>query len=186
MPQIANQDYIVVNATSGIDDSISKDAHILAELKRHFLKGTIFDVIVLDNFSAYRRIIATDGNDFAVAEVDGIASISTENSVEQYEGLAAIQQAALNQGAEVNAIPTLFFGNLAGGKELGAEVKSEGGARGIVDEDGNAYSISIENNILTAVQKKQQAPEYGGWDGDPITVPFEEVQKLIGLPVEEH
>lgn len=182
MPQIANQDYNIVNAMPGIYD-MSNDAHIFGELKRHFLQGTIFDVIVLDNVPMYRRIIAVTarGDEFGVAGTDEIKVIGvTDYSVEQYEGLAAIQQAAIAVGIEVTRIPVLHYAT----SELGAMVDAEAGP--IVDEDGKVYNVTFEDGKITAVQKTQHAPESTTWDGDALAVSFEDVQKLIGLPIAEY
>lgn len=185
MPQIANQDYNIVKATPGIAN-IGVDAHSLGELKRYFLQGTIFDVII-DVDGELRRVMATDGGDFHIAESGGSSSISVENySVEQYEGLAAIQQAALAQGETITMIPRLYFGLIEGVDEIGVSLDDSAGiAYPIVDEEGNVYSASIESETITAVQKTQRAPQYV-WEGSPLVVPFEEVQKLVGLTVTEY
>lgn len=179
MPQIANQDYNIVKAT-GIGD-INADAHILGELKRHFLQGTIFDVIV-DDDGSFRRVVLATEDVFGIANSNSVEEISLDYLLPQYEGLAAIQAAAIAEGITVNMIPTLSYEIGPHSIELGAMVEQGGDNSPIVDEDGNVYSVTRENEKVVAVQKTQHEPEYG-WAENPLVVPFEEVQKLIGLPI---
>lgn len=185
MPQIANQDYNIVKVTSGLLPNT--DAAVIVALMKAYQQGTIFDVIVEDTHPTLRRVVAADAESIGLANTDVAEEIGIEHTLPQYEGLAAIQAAAIAQGLDVVNIPQLILGQSDTGFELGC-LLALGGA--IVDEDGNVYSITVNAvggvNNITAVQKTQHAPEYVGWDAAPITVHFEEVQKLIGLPVTEY
>lgn len=188
MPQIANQAYNIIKATVG---AVEYDAAVIAALMKAYQQGTIFDVIVDDGNGRIGRVVATSEDTYGIAHTSSVQEISTDYTLPKYEGLAAIQQAALAQGLEVNQIPHLFFGSFEGLNEIGASLDDSAGvaypivAYPIVDEDGNVYSASIESEIITAVQKTQEASQYS-WEGTPITVPFEEVQKLIGLVITEY
>ena len=178
MPQIANQDYNIFKVTDGL--IISNDAALLAALMKANQQGTIFDVLVVDRY--FRMVVAAADDVFGIAGPRSVDQVRVDYTFSQYEGLAAIQAAAIAEGITVNMIPDLCYGIGPHSIELGANGDEDGDNSPIVDEDGNVYSVTSENEKVVAVQKTQHEPEYG-WAGTPLVVPFEEVQKLIGIPV---
>lgn len=176
MPQIANQDYIVVAPQYG--DCINNDAAALGMLAGHIERGTIFDCLlsggITEKYSSdVERVIGCTGvkptNVHTYSPPDGgVVDVIIVYTPTQYEGLAAVQVAC----EMTDDIPTLAIDNgylsqsqdaillCVDGKLIAAEA----------DGDSNLASISISN----------EAPAAGA---DWVNISWEDAQKLIGLPV---
>lgn len=183
MPQIANQDYNLVKATPGIAN-IGVDAHVLGELKRHFLQGTIFDVII-DEKSTFRRVVAANEDSVAIAYMDLVKNIAIDYTLPQCEGLAAIQQAAIAAGKKVDRFPELYpVADTQGQEVLVAKVK-DGVSLIVLNENGNGLvpDVDGDGNIAELLDSGHR-PEVEDTQGY-ITISSEDIQKLIGLPISE-
>lgn len=177
MPQIAQQDYKVIAPKYGRD--FGNDAAALGELRRSILNGIGFDCLIKDTLSRegdISKVLAfySVGNLVAVYSV---ANTEIENyeipySVEQYEGLSAIQLAEdEHRGRIENYLPTL--------EDAGHLMVSDNGDAICVD----GKYLTVTADPVTSHIKALAIAENGPSDDNFINITWEDAQKLIGLPL---
>lgn len=165
MPSIAQQDYLRPQGKS------LNDCHLLAALSHNIQHGTIFDTIINfingDEESVNVRPLQVTDEPKEIYYFDSfnseISRITIEYAQTQYEGLAAIQDAAEHW----DVIPA--FNNADGylsEDELGA---------GVIGVDGKNLAVTVTNGIITALSISNES-------GSGTDISWEDAQKLIGLP----
>ena len=182
MPQIAQQDYIIIKPA--VAYSIKDDAAALGQMAAIMERKdtTIFDVLV--DISGDREDLEKVVAAFRAqnrAEWTVLAFSADNSSANQwrpiytstqYEGLAAVQLA----GAELDesykdSIPELYIGadNLLLDRDNSYPIiDTEGHEIIATGSDGKLATVEISDVIYTE---------------EAIKVPFEDIQKLIGLPI---
>ncbi|WP_303840718.1 hypothetical protein [Selenomonas ruminantium] len=181
MPSIAQQDYIVIAPKVG--GEIIVDAYALGQLAKIIEKRdmSIFDVILKnpaifeENEPNYGRVLGVNpSNPRSLGFFDNgnneVTFFSFPYTSTQYEGLAAVQEAGKAGGELVEHLPTLV---LDGGKLYESFTRNA-----IADLEGHNISITIAAGKLATVAISEET------EPDGIKVPFEEIKKLIGLPIE--
>ncbi len=181
MPSIAQQDYIVI-APKVAD--IEHDAYALGYLAKILEKKdtSIFDVIIkYDGLNSSKISGVCEGEEDFSASVAFIVSedptkiyyILIPYTSTQYEGLAAVQEA----GVEDSDLPDLK-------EKLPTLERSDDGflyeeqtATIMTDLEGHKISVTAADGKLATVAVSEET------DPDGIQVPFEEIQKLVGLPI---
>ena len=185
MPSIAQQDYIVIAPKVG--DTIIVDAYALGQLAKILEKKdtSIFDVIVKnvalntgEDEPNLGRIeaIGYDSHIKTLGMLDGgnqdFKYLSIPYTATQYEGLAAVQEAgeAQHPGAGMkNSLPQL--------QDLQSLLYDTSTGYFITDLEGHKIHVTITDGKLASVAISEEIED------DGIKVPFEEIQKLIGLPI---
>lgn len=178
MPSVAQQDYIVIAPKVG--DMINVDAYALGQLAKILEKkdNSIFDVIVdYDGFNRSKIIgIFDEDTHFMIASVltkeSSIKQYNILYTATQYEGLSAVQEAgeAQHPGAGIkDDIPLLV--------NVEDYLNETSSGYYITDLEGHKISVTVANGKLASVAISEET------DPDGIKVPFEEIQKLIGLPI---
>ncbi len=184
MPSIAQQDYIVIAPKVG--NTITVDAYALGQLAKILEKGDtgIFDVI-LENpeindlpdviRSKVLNYFYSEGGklgDVTISSDSGIVTISVLYTSTQYEGLAAVQEAGEAQYPGEGITYSLPGFEV----DAGALVERVLGLS-ITDLEGHKISVTTTDGKLATVAVSEET------DPDGIQVPFEEIQKLVGLPI---
>lgn len=178
MPSIAQQDYIVIAPKVG--GTIVVDAYALGQLAKILEKKdtSIFDVILNYSEELYSKVIATFDDipkriTFVNSDESAVDGIDIPYTSIQYEGLAAIQEAEVDTGELRTKLPTLERTN------DGFLLEEQTGTL-ITDPEGHLISV-------TALDAKLASVAVSAEDADPdgIKVPFEDIQKLIGLPISQ-
>jgi len=184
MPSIAQQDYIVIAPKVG--NTIEVDAYALGTLAKILEKKdtSIFDVILKDasiNESPdehYSRItdclfIDINGDNYVEYIEDGsIKILNFTHTSTQYEGLAAVQEAGEAQypGEGMNTgLPLL--------QDLQSVLFDRNTGYIITDPEGHKTTVTVAEGKIATVAVSDAVEAEG------IKVPFEEIQKLIGLPI---
>ena len=166
MPTIAQQDYLRPQGKH-----TNSDCHLLAALAHNLLQGTLFDTIMVIDYAGEvdeARPIATDGRNvyFYDAMNGEIAQMGVEFTQTQYEGLAAIQDAA----DDYTGIPGLGADN---DTNLLAETVLGLGAIGV---GGKILEATVADGVLVGLSISEQSyPD--------VEITWEDAQKLIGLPI---
>lgn len=186
MPSIAQQDYIVIAPKVG--RTISVDAYAIGQLAKILEKGdtSIFDVI-LENGATnespaiYRDKITTifydpiakNGYIISFIEKSEFLDVVIIYTSTQYEGLAAVQEAGEAQypGSGLTDSLPIFEYNAG-------ELAEQHIGLLITDLEGHKISNTTADGKLATVAILEET------DPDGIKVPFEEIQKLIGLPID--
>lgn len=185
MPSIAQQDYIVIAPKVG--NTVDVDAYALGQLAKILEKmdTSIFDVIVKnvalntgEDEPNLGRIeaIGYDSHIKTLGMLDGgnqdFKYLSIPYTATQYEGLAAVQEAgeALFPGeGEKDDIPILQITETF--------LRDNNIGYFITDPEGHKISVTATDGKLASVAISEEIED------DGIKVPFEEIQKLIGLPI---
>ena len=176
MPQIAQQDYIVIKPKEGRAANV--DAECLRRLKQACENGTIFDCLVgniLMNEGAIDRVLGfyEDGTLIRVSDVanneDGL--IELPYTVEQYSGLAAVQNAVDETIEVMTQLPELHNAN----GYLWDNTSGE-----IIGVNGYKLAVTASGGILTALEISDV--ELGD-DDDFVNIAWEDALKLVGLPL---
>lgn len=177
MPQIAQQDYLSVPHINEID--FGNDMRLLAGLVKGIEIKTFFDIVVsweADGDIFEERTIGYSLHDGAI--FIGGASIDTIDfayTATQYEGLAAVQDALAKVEGSYQDQPT---GLSSRSEDIGDVLIEDGSGDVICDEDGHYITFSVDGDgYLASVAISEEIAEGG------LLVPFEEIQKLIGLPI---
>lgn len=180
MPQIAQQDYIVIAPI--VANDIVSDAAALGRLAAILEKKdlTIFDVILdlsgdgedLEKIVArfYRRVAYISAEDSSVGEMN------ITNTAVQYEGLAAIQ--ATKNGPK-DVAPAIFVET-----DYNNMIYEGSTGRYICTLDG--YKVQAQVGADKRILELEKSSELAGDLDTQILVPFEEIEKLVGLPFSEH
>lgn len=181
MPQIANQDYNVVAPQYA--EVIMNDAAALGMLAGHIERGTIWDVIVKtvitspqENCSVRILSIYSRPSDSRIINTialyngydDEINTIDIKCSPTQYEGLAAVQVAC----EDSSGLPELTIDADAYLKDSTSDY--------YLCVDGKLVSVATDDddNISSLTVSTESPAEGADW----VNVPYEDLQKLIGLP----
>lgn len=173
MPQIAQQDYKEIRAKAG--RIISIDAAALAEIKKSFLNGTIFDCILMDYDGSwdFQRVLSAweDGVIYFDLLNAEISTIELPYTPTQYQGLAAVQNAIDEKVEPMVEIPQLSYED-----EYLMEIGGD-----FICVDGKYLIITTDSgNILKTLIIAETGPTPGiGF----VNITWEDAQKLIGLPV---
>lgn len=182
MPSIAQQDYIVIAPKVG--NTIEHDAYALGQLAKILEKNdtSIFDVIVKnltindgEDDPNYGRILGVYPKRYSLTAFDKgngeIKDMELYTST-QYEGLAAVQEAGEAQWpgeGMKESIPVFALTvNILTETVIGYN---------ITDSEGHKISVTVADGEIATVAISEET------DPDGIKVPFEEIQKLIGLPI---
>lgn len=183
MPSIAQQDYIVIAPKVG--NTILNDAYALGQLAKILEKGdtSIFDVILLrpvvndgeedQNQGRVLGIYPPNKASIFDAGNEGIYTIEVPYTSTQYEGLAAVQEAGEAQQPEQgfkDGLPKFS-------KNEGYFYEASTGNY-ITDLEGNKISVTVTSDKIASVTLSEEIAT-----GNIVKVPFEEIQKLIGLPI---
>ena len=186
MPSIAQQDYIVIAPKVGY--TIIVDAYALGQLAKILEKKdtSIFDVIL-------QNVLVNDGKDDPnFGRIIGAALSTSSSSCDvwdagnsephhielpytstQYEGLATVQEAGEAQhpgDGMKDSLPQL--------QELQSLLYDTSTGYFITDLEGHKISVTAPDAKVTSVAISEET------DQDGIKVPFEEIQKLVGLPID--
>lgn len=173
MPQIAQQDYNIIRPVVG--PTINADAPAIAKLVENIERGTIFDCLLFNaggNNDEYSCVLGANRGAIGFFSVGDNATGIIEFgslSVEQWQGLAAVQIAA---GA--TDIP-----NLEGYQ--GFLTEDNRGSFVCVGGKKLSYTVNDGGYIL-AVSVSELSPSENDRVAD---ISFEDAQKLIGLYVNE-
>lgn len=177
MPQIAQQDYIVIKPKKGRAANV--DAECLRRLKQACENGTIFDCIIYEptvaEESDFSRVIA--GYDISIllysAGDTEIVSIEFPYTVTQYQGLAAVQEAEDEySGGVEEVLPSLSL-------VLGGYLNEDN--EGIpICVNGFRLSVTAPDGTIAALEISDTKPAEGE---DFINIAWEDALKLIGLPI---
>lgn len=178
MPQIANQDYIVIAPKEG--RAFSADAAALGRLKKCVLNGTAFDCLIRDyvaNEHTIDRVLGfyddDNAKDVLVSNVcdSGVGALEIpEYTPEQFAGLAAVQNAIDEADGELMMdFPGLshYDGNILSESISGYEIGCNGKQLIATIEDGFLKSLEISSVDIA--------------EGEGVDITWEDAQKLIGL-----
>lgn len=177
MPSIAQQDYKIIAPKQG--RTFFQDAAALGELKKAILNGIGFDCIIKDsltNEGDYNRVLGfyPDGSTaeaWAAGNSEAI-TIGMPNTVAQYQGLAAVQEAEdVLMGSPVNSLPSLTDNN----EFLYEEEKGV-----YICVNDYALSFTTDDNDHLASLEISTTKRTSGF----VNITWEDAQKLIGLPIE--
>lgn len=174
MPQIAQQDYIVIKPKEG--RAASQDAECLRRLKVAYENGTIFDCVVFDAISAGEnslcRVLAYAQNSISVLDWanDEIGSLDVLYTPTQYSGLAAVQEAE----DELSGEPVMDLPKLQNGEGFLYEIEQD------INICVNDFKLSVtaSGGKLTALEISDEKMEENF-----INIAWEDALKLIGLPI---
>ena len=171
MPQIAIQDYNVVAPQYA--ENVERDAAALGVLAGHLERGTIFDVLIenaTDNPDGITRVAAVKGKSiFIVSPMNGPINIDVDYTPLQYEGLAAVQVAC----ELTERLPIL--------EKISGYI-TESLAETFLCVDGKLVSVTEDNdNKVASLSVSDEQP---GDDDSWVNVPFDELQKLIGVDLD--
>lgn len=179
MPSIAQQDYIVIAQKVG--NTIDVDAYALGQLAKILEKKdtSIFDVILeLARNQEYSKITSCTTITKSVGYIshtgEEVIGINIPYTSTQYEGLAAVQEAGEAQypgEGSADNFPKL-------GSDNGRLIETGGTGYSILNPEGYIISVTVADGKLATVAVADEIDPAGG-----IKVPFEEIQKLIGLPI---
>ena len=178
MPQIAQQDYIVIKPKEGRAANV--DAECLRRLKLACENGTIFDCLVKDitiaEDNSLGRVLGKGLNNNSADIYDtGNAepyTLELPYTVEQYSGLAAVQEAE-DEYLETAASDMPSLGNSDGFLSEFIEGLS------ICVNDFKLF-VTVSGGILTALEISDTKPDESD---DFINIAWEDALKLIGLPI---
>lgn len=169
-----------------VGNTINVDAYALWQLAKILEKKdtSIFDV-VLKNASLneepdeyYSRIthifISAPGGVSYIGfiEDDTLKSIAIPYTSTQYEGLAAVQEAGNAQfpdDFDISKLPQL--------KDIESFLNENSVGAHITDPEGHKISVTAADGKIATLAISEET------DPDGIKVPFEDIQKLIGLPI---
>lgn len=183
MPSIAQQDYIVIAPKVG--NTIVVDAYALGQLVKILEKKdtSIFDVILKflqvndgEDDPNYEKIVGVYPMSHIIDAYDPwnrvIYSLNVPYTSTQYEGLAAVQEAGEAQKPGVG-----FKDGLPEFSSNRGYLYEKSTGYFITDLEGHKISVTATDDKLATVAVSEET------DPDGIKVPFEEIQKLIGLPI---
>lgn len=175
MPSIAQQDYKIIAPKQG--RGIASDAAALEELKKAILNGIGFACLIKDtirNDGDINRVLGVypDGS---IADVWSTGNtepltIQMPNTVAQYQGLAAVQQAE-DKLEVMLALPALGIAD----SHL---IEEENGYP--ICADGKFLIPAVSGDKLASLSIAETGP---AGDDDYINITWEDAQKLIGLPI---
>lgn len=175
MPQIAQQDYIVIKPKEG--RTANADAECLRRLKQACENGTIFDCLmgsILMNEGTLDRVLSAyeDGTLIRVSDIANNEDMLIElpYTVEQYSGLAAVQEAE-DEYLQTPATEMPSLGNFDG-------FLSENIEGVYICVNGFKLSVTASGGELTALEISDTEPE-----ADFFNIAWEDALKLIGLPI---
>lgn len=171
MPQIAQQDYLRVPHINGI--VWDNDMRLLAGLVKGIETKTFFDIVVSwetdGDIIEDRTIGYSIYDDTIFIGGASIVTIDFEYTATQYEGLAAVQEArAEDEGEYVDEAPALQ-------KDSDGFLMEVNSGSFICDEDGHKIIATIADGTLKTVAISDETEVAG------LFIPFEEIEKLIGL-----
>ena len=175
MPQIAQQDYIVIKPKAG--RAAQDDAECLRRLKQACENGTIFDCLVGDITAiegTLGRVLGAhnDGSYIDIYNQSNSEPYALElpYTVEQYSGLAVVQEAVDGLGM-MEDLPVMEAreGYLYESNNLVA-----------ICVNGFKLSATASGGTLTALEISDTKPDDGE---DFINIAWEDALKLIGLPI---
>lgn len=175
MPQIAQQDYKIIKPTLG--RAVVADAAALAELKKAFLNGTIYDCIIespIAQDSGDGRVLGTLGPNptIYVTDPDDSGNPGTINfpfTIPQYQGLAAVQAEVDRIDGAVHTLLPIFGAISNGLSEIGAGYD-------VCTPEGYRYKVTLADGKIATIEASTAKTE-----GDFIAISIEDAQKLIGL-----
>lgn len=178
MPQAAQQDYIRI--VPKVAENFSADAYALAEAKSKLLLGTIYDCIIVtytngvDELRSRPIADERDGIYFYDPDESAVSYVEIPYTIEQYEGMGAVQQALWDADKEQSSLPVL--------EEVGSNYLAEehSGDCHLCDEEGNLVKVTSVDGIIVALERTTTKPE----GDDFVKVDFSELLKLIGLPID--
>lgn len=177
MPQIAQQDYKVIS--HDIHRPFANDAAALGELKKAILNGIGFDCLIDGSIAGendINRVLGfyPDGSgvSYYSAANGETVDIALPNTVTQYQGLAAVQNAIDEKVEPMVEIPQLSYKD---------EYLMESGGD-FICVDGKYLIITTDSgNILKTLIIAETGPTPGiGF----VNITWEDAQKLIGLPID--
>ena len=176
MPQIAQQDYNFIR--SAVATLPYNDAETLAKVSGAIKRGTIFDTILSyvdpDESEHKTRVICVT-DDSLVIFYDGfngeLYTMPINYSESQYEGLAAIQKAAPEDyrnfypSFALTGSPKVYLYDNFAGYLICVDNKA------VIVEQNGGLIVSLTVSDLTVGH------------GEGVNIAFEDLQKLIGLPI---
>ena len=173
MPQIANQDYNTLRLN--YSNAAYTDAGILALIAGHIERGTIYDTVIEIYSNDFGRVCGVDIQDGypkigGMDAADGSSwGIEVPYTPTQYEGLAAVQVACEMTGE----IPGLQVDDNS--------YLQEGSTGSYLCVSGKCVQVTVDDySAIAALTIVDSVPASGE---DWVNVPFEELQKLIGIPL---
>lgn len=181
MPQVAQQDYLRIAPKLG--RGIVSDAAGLARIKQLMQRGTIFDAQIIAFFEGESEDSGNIGRvlscyiDTNLNVYDGynnkILSLYLPYTVEQYEGLSAVQLAEDDYfGEVVTVLPRLSISNT---------FLSETEQAALICVDDCKLIPTASGGNLTALSISQDKVDPD--NDDFVNITWEDAKKLIGLPI---
>lgn len=173
MPSIAQQDYLRPSGKSVYD------CHLFAALAHNIQQGTVFDTVFEmingDGDTEIDRVLSytpytTEKNIYYCDTVDvGIKSFTLEHTQTQYEGLAAIQDAAE------------YYDNIPALEVKNGFIYDDNVAEGYICVEGKKLAVTVaDDSTIAALAISDESPTEAQ---NFVNISWEDAQKLIGLPI---
>lgn len=177
MPQAGQQEYKVIAPKEG--RALNADAAAIGELKKAILAGIGFDCLIKDTTAEdgdISRLLALYPSGAAVAYYSfgsgNIEVIGLDYTINQYQGLAAVQEAEDEEIKLQTQLPMLTKG-------MDDVHLSDDNTEVFICIDGKYLTVTGSGTI-EALTIAETGPAPGA---DFINITWEDAQKLIGLPL---